>query len=539
MANPESDLEKPPQGEMTPKIVAVIDIGSNSVRMAIAEVRPDAQFEIIERAVRPVRLGHSTFVTGQLTRQTMNAAIAILRDYRRILDGYRADQVLAVATSAVREAENRDAFVDRVAAATGFAVQTIEPVEESRLLVSAVRQAFAGDTSAYEGHALIVEIGGGSGLLTFLQDGEITSSEGYNLGSIRLQELLDTSHETPERAADLLRHQIDNVVGAIRRTQPLFGVSSFVAVGGDARFAARTIGEAGPGAQSRVVAKDKFDELVSECEGQSAEDLARRYGLAFADAETLVPALIAYRALLHATKARRMIVSDVSMRDGLLLDLAREATGRDDPELAASILRAAESLGEKYRYDASHARHVAELAVRLFDLLKTEHRLGPRHRLLLQVACILHEIGGYVGSRAHHKHSYYLLMNSPLFGLRGHEPEIVAHVARYHRRAMPKRSHAEFMALRREDRLVVAKLAALLRVADALDRGHAQQAKDLTIEKSPEELRITVKGAADLALERRALQAKSDLFQDTYGMEIRLAEDLTAVEGASDPRDAG
>ena len=537
MADREAAAENAPQDDAAPKIVAVIDIGSNSVRMAIAEVRPDAQFEIIERAVRPVRLGHSTFVTGRLSRQAMNAAIAILRDYRRILDGYHADQVLAVATSAVREAENRDAFVDRVATATGFAVQTIEPVEESRLLVSAVRQAYAGDTSMVEGNTVIVEIGGGSGLLTFLQNGEITASESYNLGSIRLQELLDTSHETPERAADLLRHQIDNVVGAIRRTQPLFGVRSFVAVGGDARFAARLVGEPGPGAQSHIVAKDKFDRLVAECEDRSAEDLARRYGLAFADAETLAPALIAYRALLHATRARRMIVSDVSMRDGLLLDLAREAAGRDDPELAASILRAAEVLGEKYRYDASHARHVAELAVRLFDCLKPEHRLGPRHRLLLQVSCILHEVGGYIGSRAHHKHSYYVIMNSPLFGLRGNEPEIVAHVARYHRRSTPKTSHVDFMALRREDRLVVAKLAALLRVADALDRGHAQQAKDLAIEKTPEELTITVKGVADLALERRALEAKGDLFQDAYGMEIRLEEDLTAPAGERDIRE--
>ena len=129
MADREAAAENAPQDDAAPKIVAVIDIGSNSVRMAIAEVRPDAQFEIIERAVRPVRLGHSTFVTGRLSRQAMNAAIAILRDYRRILDGYHADQVLAVATSAVREADNRDAFVDRVATATGFAVQTIEPVE--------------------------------------------------------------------------------------------------------------------------------------------------------------------------------------------------------------------------------------------------------------------------------------------------------------------------------------------------------------------------------------------------------------------------
>lgn len=511
-----------------PKIVAVIDIGSNSARMAIAEVHADGRLEIIERTTKAVRLGHSTFLSGRLSRQTTNAAIAILRDCRRLLDMYRPDQVQAVATSAVREADNRDAFVDRVSIATGFSVEIIEPAEESRLLVNAVREGLGESFGMGEQNTMVVEVGGGSGLLTILQDGEIAASESYNLGSIRLQEVLDTSHETPDRAADLLRHQIDNVVAAIRRTQPLFGVTRFVAVGGDARFAARQVGSPGPGESSHVVPLDAFDRLVEECSRHSVEGLARTYGLPFADAETLVPALIAYQGLVHATRAKEIVVSDATMRDGLLMDLARQARGQDDPELARSVLRAAEALGEKYRYDAAHARHVAELAVRLFDELKPEHRLGPRDRLLLQVAATLHEAGGYVSSRAHHKHSYYVIINSVVFGLRRKETELVAHIARYHRKSCPKLSHVEYMSLRREHRMVVNKLAALLRVADALDRGHAQQVRDFTIEKDPEQFVIYVKEVVDLALERRALAGKADLFQDTYGMEVRLEEDLTA-----------
>ncbi len=507
------------------KTVAAIDIGSNSVRMVIAQVSEDGSFEVLERATKPVRLGHSTFVSGRLSQNTMNATIGILRDYRKLIDTYRVDTIHAVATSAVREAANRDAFLDRVTIATDLSIEIIEPAEESRLTVSAVREVMGNAHGINRGRTLIVEIGGGSGLLTMLEDGEIALSESCNLGAIRLQELLDTAQETPERAVDLLHRHIDNVVSALRRTLPLSGVRSLVAVGGDARFAARQVGRPGAKPEVHLVAREDFESLVDRCLPESVESLARKYRLPFADAETLVPALLGYRSVWHATHAKWMIVSSVSMRDGLLLDVARHVTGQEDPELARSVLHAAESVGEKYRYDADHARQVADLAVTLFDELKAEHRLGRRHRLLLQVSALLHEVGGFVSSRAHHKHSYYLLLNSPIYGLRGKEQELVAHIARYHRRSMPKLSHLDYMALRREYRVIVNKLAAILRVADALDRGHSRQIKEMRFERRSGELVVCIPGVRDLSLERRAMARKADMFEDIYGLKVRLEEE--------------
>jgi len=518
--------------DAAPETVAVIDVGSNSLRMVVAQVYSDGRIESLERMQRPVRLGHSTFVAARLNQQTMNAAVAVLRDYRRILDTYQVKHVRAVATSAVREADNSDAFVDRVAIATDLAVEVIEPSEESRLTVSAVRRAIGDAFGVNEERTLIVEIGGGSGLVTILEKGQIEAFESYNLGSIRLQEMLDTSQEPPERATDLLRHHIDNVVAGIRRTIPLSTVGSVVAIGGDARFAAGRVGEATSRPELHIIHAGAFDGLVKECARHSAEELARTYGLPFASAETLVPALLAYQALLHASRSTSMIVSNVSMRDGLLLDLARHVTGQEDPELARSVIQSVETVGEKYRYEGEHAHHVARLALRLFDELKSDHRLAPRYRLLLHVAALLHEIGGFVSSRTHHKHGYYLIANSTIFGLRREELEIVAHVARYHRRSCPKPSHLEYMSLPRERRVVVNKLGAILRIADALDRGHAQQVRDFAVERRPEEFVIYVHGVVDLALERRAILKKGDLFEDTYGMTVRLEEDSSASPDA-------
>jgi len=518
MANPE-----PVEGAA--KSVGVIDIGSNSVRMVVAQVSPNGEIEVLERTQRPVRLGHSTFLTGRLSRPAMNAAIAILRDFRRIMDGYHAERVRTVATSAVREAGNADAFVDRVAMAVNLDVEVIEPTEESRLTVSAVRAAIGNAVGVNRGKALVVEVGGGSALLTVLRSGQIAATESYALGSIRLQEMLSTARESPERAAELLRHHLANATGLMKRSMALGEVDTVIAVGGDARFAAQHVGKpVSAGNHLSAVTAGGLNRLIDQCAPRAPEDIARTYGLPFETAETLVPALLAYEAILQATRAKRMIVTQVSMRDGLVLDLARHVTGVEDLELTHSILRSATTVGRKYHYDPRHAAHVAHLATRLFDELQVEHGLRPRYKLLLNLAGVLHEIGRFVSNQAHHKHSYYLIANTELFGVRRDELRIVAQVARYHRRSSPRPTHVEYMTLPRENRIIVNKLAAILRIADALDRGQAQQIRDFRVERRPDELVITVSGLSDLGLERRALAAKADLFEDTYGLTVRLEE---------------
>ncbi len=509
------------------KTVAVVDIGSNSVRMVVAQVAADGQTDVLERLQRAVGLGQDTFVDGRLSQRTMNAAVGILRNYRRVLDHYEVKHVRAVATSAVREAGNADAFTNRILMATGLDAEIIEPSEESRLTVGAVRRAMGKAACMRRGETLIVDVGGGSALLTLLHRGELASSGSYRLGSIRMQEVLATSRERPERAADLLHHQIAGVISGIKQFLKLKKVKAFIAIGGDARFAAEQIGELLRGQPLHRVGRAEFTDFAGRCAKHSADELARKYAIPFANAETLVPALLAYQHLLAETNAAEVIVSDISMRDGLLYDVARSATGEEDAGLADAIVQSAKSLGEKFGYDSDHANHVAELAGWLFDSLQAEHGMAGRHRMLLRLAAILHEVGGYVSSRAHHKHSYYILANSEIFGLRRDELEIVAHVARYHRRSEPKPSHLTYMSLPRETRIAVSKLAAVLRVADALDHGHAQQIRGIELEQHGDELVIYVPNVTDLSLERKNLASKAGLFEDIFGMTVRLESAAT------------
>ncbi len=523
--------EYSPQTSPEPaRTVAVIDIGSNSLRMVIADVAPDGRTEVLERARRPVHLGHDTFVAGKLSHDTMHAALNILRDYRRILDTYGVKTVRAVATSAVREASNRDAFVDRLSRAVGLDVEVIDPSEQSRLMVSAVREEVKDAIDLGRQTAMIAEVGGGSTLVSLLDGGRIADSRSYNLGSVRMQELLSTTQEPPQRAAELLRRHIGNAVSLAARGLSLDRAQTFIAVGGDARFAAEQVGQSSPEDTLSRVEREDLAQVIRRCAPAEVEQLSRRYGIAYADAETLVPALLVYQSLLEATGADAMLVSNVSMRDGLLLDLPHFLSGEDDPVVRENVIASARNLAERYQSDMAHADQVACLSLRLFDELQKDHGLSQRHRLLLHVAALLHDTGSFVSGRAHHKHSFYLISNSELFGLQGRDAEIVAHTARYHRRSMPKSSHAEYMALPRETRMVVNKLAALLRLADALDRGHSGQVDDFKVERRDTEFVIYARNAGDLALERRAIAAKSDLFEEVFGMHVRLeSEQISQV----------
>jgi len=515
------DTEAAEAGAQT---VAAIDIGSNTVRMVVAQVAPDGHLEVLEQLRRAVRLGQDTFRTGRIGGRATRAAAAILRDYRRVLSLYNVGRVKAVATSAVREAGNAETFLDRIFMATGIEVKVIGTSEESRLSVSAVRQELGNALKVGRGHAMVAEVGGGSTLLTILRKGEIVNSQGLRLGSIRLQEVLSTTYEPPDRTVRMLRQQIRNAIVSAGAYLPLEKVRVLVAMGADARFAAEQAGKAKNGQGPKRVKQADLDALVQRCQDREPEQLVRAFGVSFPDAETLVPALLVYQEVLGATAAKHMLVSTVSMRDGLLLDLAHGVTGNGAEPFTEDVVQSALAVAEKYRVDMGHCRNVADLADRLFDELQDEHGLGPRERLLLHVGALVHEIGNFVSNRAHHKHSHYLVSNAEIFGLTRDEMTIVALIARYHRRSVPKPSHTEYTSLPQHTRMVVNRLAALVRVADALDASHSQRVREMTCEARGEEFVIRVSGVSDLALERRALEVKGDLFEDVYGMRVRLEE---------------
>jgi exopolyphosphatase/guanosine-5'-triphosphate,3'-diphosphate pyrophosphatase len=509
------------KNEVPAKAVAAIDIGSNSIRMVVAQVFADGKVEILERLQQAFRLGQDTFRKGRLSAQTMRAAVLVLRNYQEVLRTYDVQQVRAVATSAVRESSNADTFLDRIFVATGLDVRAISAAEESRLNILAVQEA-VGRKYLARRQTLVVEVGGGSTILSLLGKGDIKLTQSLAIGSIRLQEVLETSSEPVEQAANMIEQQVKSVIAATTGLLSLKRIRTFIALGGDVRWAAKQVGKPGEVPGLKIVGLKRLKSLITQYEKYSADHLAKSLKIPFIEAETLTPALMVYYALLQATSAEEMAVSEVSMRDGLLHDLALTVSGKKSESESTQVLNPARVVAAKYHVDLRHADHVCKLAGRLYDELKKQKWLNIEYKMLLQAAAILHEVGIFISTRAHHKHSYYIIANAEIFGFTPKELTLVAHIARYHRRSRPKSSHIEYTRLSREERMIINKLAAILRVVDALDVNRTQDIKDFTCRIENDELTITSIGCGDLTLERRALAMKGDLFTEVYGLNISL-----------------
>lgn len=519
----------PPVVPAGPPVMSVIDVGASGIRMLIAELLPSGEIRTLEELQRPLSLGREAFHTGTLSATSIQKAVVILRQYRAVMDTYRVTHSRAVATSAVRGALNRDTFVDRVFLATGIEIEVIEGSQETLLTFAAVQRALEGHPELGTGDVLLFELGGGATEWALMRNGEVVASVTHDMGTVRMRELLRAAEGERRARTRMIQHNVRDMMNAVRRALPFEKITQLIAIGSEARFAARHIAgtnghhAAEPQPVTPIVAKD-LKKLADQIAAMTPEQVSAAYEIPVYEAESLGPALLAYVELVRLSQADPLLVARVNMRDGLVLQMAKSIQSGSTVFFPEQTIAAAVNLARKYQTDERHGIKTAEIAAAIFEATRQQHRMGDRERLLLEVASIVHDIGGFVAARGHHRHAYYLLVNSEIFGLSGIDMEIVANVARYHRRAGPQADHPAYAALPRPARVTVNRLAAILRVADALDKGHNQILRGVRVTVSGDELRIEGEGAGDLALERLSLEEKAGLFEEVFGLKPVLVE---------------
>lgn len=506
-----------------PRTVAVIDIGATSIRMAVAEINGAGSVRTLESFLQPVELGRDSFETRRLSRRGIERATTILKRFRRVLQEYgvtSAEDIRVVATSAVREATNRMAFIDRVYVATGLDVEPIDEAEVNRITYMGITPQLMARRETAESKSVVVEVGGGSTELLVLRGGNVLHSDSFRLGSLRLLQTLDASGVRGQRWRQLLETHIRRILIRIADTIVTDTSLHLVAIGGDIRFAAhRLLPDWDETTLARLPTK-QLEAFTADILAMGEDAIVQRFGATFVEAETLAPALLSYTLLAQQFECHQVLVSGINLRDGLLQDI--ESGSSWTSQFRQQIIRSALSLGRKYQVDETHARAVAELSRRLFEQLAGEHRLDSRHEVLLYVAALLHEVGMYVNVRSNHKHSLYLIRHSELFGLSRQELLLVALVARYHRRASPQPNHEGYGSLERSDRVAVAKMAALLRLAIALNDTRSGRIREIRCHREPKRLVIAVPGVDDVSLEQMAMRASSALFHDVFGIPVLL-----------------
>ncbi len=504
------------------KPVAVIDIGSSAIRMVIAEIDEGGSWRRLDRVGKPVALGKDVFVTGFLSTESMRQTIRILAGFREVLAGWAIpdEDSRIIATSAIREARNRDTFLDRVLIQTGFRVDIVEGVEENHLTYLAVQHSIRDLRPQFSrANSLIIEVGGGTTEIMLLHRGKMVAAHSLRIGTVRLEQQVSASAESTTQLMEYLRESIRVTKEILNAEMQLGRIKYFVAVGGDARLVASRAGTK-EGEGFSVVSREAFGDFVRRLQSKSVDQIVQELNVTYNEGEGLLPALMVIELFLQDTAAEQLIVPDVSIREGVLLSFALGTNKAIEREFYSQVIASAGNLGRKYRYDENHGLHVARLALSIFDQFKGNHGMSEHERMLLEVAAILHDIGNYIRTSGHHKHGQYIVANSEIFGLSRSDIRVVSHIVRYHRKGMPNSSHTSFVALRREERVVVMKLAAILRVADALDRSHSQRVREIELSLRDDNVVLHCACNGDMSVERYGLQLKGGMFEEVFGFSI-------------------
>jgi exopolyphosphatase / guanosine-5'-triphosphate,3'-diphosphate pyrophosphatase len=505
--------------------LAAIDIGSNSIRQIVADVASDGKIRVVDEMKAMPRLGVGVDETGLLSQASMDAALLALSHMSTLARQIGASRVDAVATSAVRDASNGGAFLERVRAETGLRVRLLTGEEEARL---SFRSALA-HFELGAGRTVVMDIGGGSLELALAADGLLDRLESFPFGAIRATEqFLGGGQRAPKtRELTELRRAVRWAVRDRLSVKEWRGARVIGSGGTFTNLAAMANARVGlqsaTSTHGTVLARNEVEHALDLLAGMAPEERASVPGLNPQRADIIVAGLAVAAEVLTIFEARELHASAYGIREGLLLEAARVEPRASDPGEARE--RSVREFAERCHFEAPHAEQVRKLALQLYDQLASRLGCEPGDREILADAALLHDVGYHISYERHHKHSYHLIVHADLLGMTPAEQVAVANVARYHRGAPPKKEHDNYAPLDRELRRRIRRLAALLRVADGLDRGHASAVDRVEVRCDKKRIRITpvpVPEATSLRLESWGGQRKSDLLAKVTGADVEV-----------------
>jgi exopolyphosphatase/guanosine-5'-triphosphate,3'-diphosphate pyrophosphatase len=505
-----------------PERVAAIDIGSNSIHMIVVEEDGHGGYRVLARERDMVRLGKSALTKGSLSPRARRDGLEALLKMTTMARLKGARQIVAVATSAVREAANGADFLAQVKATTGLAVRKLDGEEEGELIFRAVRHA----VDLGRGWSVLADVGGGSTEWCVARGGELRSVRSVPLGSLRCAAWL-SGDPPPARSIGKLRRAIRALLPRLKvpkRLELLVATSGTANCCGDLadHFAGREEGSAS--GSLRELPLEALADVVERLSALERAEIAELPAVGAQRSGSILAGAILLEELTRHTGAERLHLCDRALREGLVL----EALGHPHPASGAATdvrRRQVETLALRAPSMADHARQVARLAVRLFDSTAPVHNLGEREREWLEYAALLHDVGYSIHFQRHHQHSRYLIATSNLDAFDPREIEVIAEVARYHRGARPKLAHEGFAALEAWQRRAVRALAALLRIANALDRTHAARVEELRVSLvKRKRIVIEILARLDVSLELTAARHRARLFERVFGRRVELRQ---------------
>jgi exopolyphosphatase/guanosine-5'-triphosphate,3'-diphosphate pyrophosphatase len=503
--------------------LAAIDVGSNSLHMIIAQADPDGAVTTLWRMKEMVGLGRMSFPSHRLSKEAMDRATGALARFQQVAKIRGCEKILAVATSAVREAENGGDFLVRVKNELGIPIRVVSARDEARLIYIGVRHAI--DLGARP--HFILDIGGGSVEFIVADSSKPMLLESRKLGSARMTaKFVNSDPISPDDLKAITQvydKELTPICDSIRALKPVAALGTSGTVENLAAMCAALDGQSAdrtPG----VIKRESIGRLVNKLIESRAKDRADMSGLDDQRKDQITAGALLVHELFHRLDLPEIRVCKSALREGILL----EYLGRHLPELSIRRevpdprRRSVLDLARRCAWHQSHSEHVARLCVELFDQTQPLHKLGPEQRELIEYGALLHDIGWHIARDEHHKHGMYLILHGGLQNFTHEEIAIIANIARYHRKSEPKNSHRQFAKLTSQARRVVRVGAALLRVADGLDRSHGSVVASVTSEITDKKVELTVKARGDAELEIWGARSKMDMFHDVFNRKLKV-----------------
>jgi exopolyphosphatase/guanosine-5'-triphosphate,3'-diphosphate pyrophosphatase len=507
---------EPPRPDLR---LAAIDVGSNSLHMIVAQIGVDGAVTTLWRAKEMVGLGRASFPSRRLSREAMEQAILALRRFQQEAYTRHCEKIVAVATSAVREASNGGDFILRARRELGINLRVVSARDEARLIYLGVRHA----VDLKGGPHLIVDIGGGSVEFIVADEHRPLLLESRKLGAARMTAQFVKSDPIDAGDLEALLEHYDRELMPIIQNIEDFKPTHALGTSGTLENLAEMCGSINDGnGQPGIIEAERLSRLVGKLIESRAKDREKLQGLDAQRRDQIIAGALLANELMRRLNLRKIELCRSALREGILV----EYLARHQPDLAVRRQipdprrRSVLGLARRYNWEQIHSEHVTELCLQMFDQLTALHGLGQKERELIEFGAMLHDIGWHISGKKHHHHSLYLILHGALKGFDEQEVAIIANVARYHRKSAPHASHEEYASLPAAAKRIVRVGAALLRVADGLDRSHNRVVSSVRCRTSGAKVRVSLDTRGDPALEIWAAKRKRDYFETLFKRSI-------------------
>jgi len=496
--------------------LAAIDIGTNSIRCICVEVDPQGRFVVVDDEKATVRLGENLGKNGLISPVAFARAIEAVSRMRKLIDGLKVSTVEAVATSAVRNAANGGELVEALSLQLGSEIRVISGQEEAELAAISALHNFDMDGKRFA----VMDIGGGSVELVFAQGSHIEEYYSFDLGAVLMTDQFMSGDLVSEKDYNRFRRHVRDVLikafGKERMPVQCFIGSggTITSLGGMSMHMRR---QSFASVHGYEVLRSEVVHLLAMLRHRDVKSRRTVAGLNPDRADIIVAGLGVVDELMRFFRANLLLVNERGIREGLIIKCIKRMGLLAESSVRRTWRESVLEFARSCQFDEGHSRHVAKLSLALFDGLAREHGLKKNERRLLEAAAMLHDIGYFISYNSHHKHSYHLIHHADLFGFTPRERELIAQIARYHRKSLPRKKHSGFVQLNERDQLVVGRLGGILRLADGLDRRRNGLVEIVDLQRSVSDYRIRLLGTEDISVEIFGGDSKKDMFEKYFG----------------------